>query len=166
MQQARAHHSKRRQGHQRLRRGRLTRNSSLIHITLTTRTVGFPVSLKVYLLHLPTLPSNVKISLIKKAASEGTNSTWSLKSESTTSSAKIVQHLSPTSFVTQSTEITVSPRESIKDSEQVAIMVHISASGCAHTHDSSERRYVTSLPFCLFTFLPLQTPTKLVTDMM
>lgn len=34
----------------------------------------------------------------------------------------------------------MSPRESIKDAEQVATMVHISASGIIHTHDSAGRR--------------------------
>ncbi|KAH8782125.1 hypothetical protein BGZ57DRAFT_266332 [Hyaloscypha finlandica] len=81
-----------------------------------------------------------RLSSQSEVSDSGTNSTWSLNAESICSSGKIVQQLSPTSFVTQSTEITVSPRESIRDEEQVAIMVHISASGIVHTHDSAGRR--------------------------
>jgi hypothetical protein len=42
-------------------------------------------------------------------------------------SSCIVQPLSPTSFVTQSTEVTVSRRDSIKADEQLATIVRITA---------------------------------------
>ncbi|PMD37204.1 hypothetical protein L207DRAFT_72046 [Hyaloscypha variabilis F] len=93
-----------------------------------------------------------RLSSQSEVSDSGTNSTCSLNSESINSSAKLVQHLSPTSFVTQKTEITVTPRELIKDSEQVAIMVHISASGSVHVndnHDSTGRRPSTSQPAVL-----------------
>ncbi|KAE9364745.1 hypothetical protein N431DRAFT_421916 [Stipitochalara longipes BDJ] len=81
-----------------------------------------------------------RLSSPSGVSDSGTNSTWSLQSDSISSSAKIVQHLSPTSFVTQSTEITVTSRESIKDSQQAANMVHISASGSVHMNDVAGRR--------------------------
>ncbi|KAL5327096.1 hypothetical protein ACEPPN_004787 [Leptodophora sp. 'Broadleaf-Isolate-01'] len=58
-----------------------------------------------------------------------TESTWDSGAESVTSSGKVVQPLSENSFVTQSTEVTVSSRESVKAAEQTATVVHISASG-------------------------------------
>ncbi|KAG4429533.1 hypothetical protein IFR05_014982 [Cadophora sp. M221] len=58
-----------------------------------------------------------------------TESTWDSGAESVTSSGKVVQPLSENSFVTQSTEVTVSSREGVKATEQTATVVHISASG-------------------------------------
>jgi hypothetical protein len=43
--------------------------------------------------------------------------------------SNFVQPLSPTSFVTQRTEITVASREDVKDNEQNITIVHISADG-------------------------------------
>ncbi|KAK0109916.1 hypothetical protein ONS95_002587 [Cadophora gregata] len=73
-------------------------------------------------------------------ASESVFSGWTGKSvvteatsdsgpESTTSSGKVVQPLSEDSFVTQSTERTVSSPKSVKTAEQTATIVHISSSG-------------------------------------
>ncbi|CZR67390.1 uncharacterized protein PAC_17289 [Phialocephala subalpina] len=65
--------------------------------------------------------------------SSRTDSSWSSVIDSSTlssrTSSRIVQPLSPNSFVTQSTEVTVSPRECIKAEEHVATIVHISAAG-------------------------------------
>ncbi|KAL2074556.1 hypothetical protein VTL71DRAFT_8334 [Oculimacula yallundae] len=58
-----------------------------------------------------------------------TESTWDSGEESITSPVKVVQPLSESSFVTQSTEVTVSSRESCNAEEHTATMVHISASG-------------------------------------
>lgn len=46
------------------------------------------------------------------------------------SKSQVVQPLSPSSFVTQKTEVTVSSSSSIRASEQYAAVVHISAEGC------------------------------------
>jgi hypothetical protein len=97
---------------------------------------------------LPLLPS--RSTELTAVVSSTTNSTWSLGATSTTSTGKIIQQLSPTSFVTQSTEITVSPREMVKDAEQVAIRVHISASGALHVNDSPSRRSGSSFPLHVF----------------
>jgi len=69
--------------------------------------------------------------------SRKTESTWS-SVESTASSGRVVQSLSPKSFITQSTEVTVSPRDSVKAAEQVARVVHISSAGTVPTelHES------------------------------
>ncbi|KAF8853647.1 hypothetical protein BDZ45DRAFT_598261 [Acephala macrosclerotiorum] len=65
--------------------------------------------------------------------SSRTDSSWSSVIDTSTltsgTSSRIVQPLSPNSFVTQSTEVTVSPRECIKAEEHVATIVHISAAG-------------------------------------
>jgi len=61
-----------------------------------------------------------------------TDLSWTFIAESTTSQAKIVQPLSATSFITRSTEITASPRESVIEAEQIATVVHISATGPPH----------------------------------
>ncbi|KAH7360390.1 hypothetical protein BKA65DRAFT_183757 [Rhexocercosporidium sp. MPI-PUGE-AT-0058] len=58
-----------------------------------------------------------------------TESTWDSGAESVTSTGKVVQPLSGDSFVSQSTEVTVSSREGIKTAEQTAMIIHISASG-------------------------------------
>jgi hypothetical protein len=57
--------------------------------------------------------------------SANTQSSWGSEP---TSGSKVIQPLSPTSFVTQSTEVTVSPRSSVKAQEAVATVVRISAS--------------------------------------
>ncbi|TVY82785.1 hypothetical protein LSUE1_G004967, partial [Lachnellula suecica] len=59
--------------------------------------------------------------------SAATESSWGSTTESPPGKRHIIQPLSPTSFVTQSTEVTVSPRDSIKSGEQLATVVHISA---------------------------------------
>jgi hypothetical protein len=70
-----------------------------------------------------------------------------------------VQQLSPSSYVTQSTEITISSREAMKDTEQVAIMVHISASGTVHVHDEEPA----SRRLALSSFHPPSPPAKTYT---
>lgn len=62
-----------------------------------------------------------------------TESTWGSGSiiESITGSGKFVQPLNETSFVTQSTEVVLSTRESVKAADQVATVVHISGAGAA-----------------------------------
>jgi hypothetical protein len=60
--------------------------------------------------------------------SASTDSTWSSTAESPRRS-NFVQPLSPTSFVTQRTEITVASREDANDNEQHIAVVHISADG-------------------------------------
>jgi hypothetical protein len=71
--------------------------------------------------------------------SRKTESTWS--SVESTSSGRIVQPLNPTSFVTQSTEVTISPSNSVKAVEQLATVVHISPTGTMpiHVHDPPEK---------------------------
>jgi hypothetical protein len=92
--------------------------------------------------------SETKRFIDKIAVSDSVrNSTWSWRAEPVRTSAKIVQYLSPTSSVTQSTEITVLPRDTIKESEQRSTMVHISASGMGRKLDSAGRRY--AFPFIL-----------------
>ncbi|TVY32649.1 hypothetical protein LSUB1_G007787 [Lachnellula subtilissima] len=59
--------------------------------------------------------------------SAATESSWGSTPESPPGKGPIIQPLSPTSFVTQSTEVTVSPRDSLRSAEQVATIVHISA---------------------------------------
>ncbi len=52
-------------------------------------------------------------------------------------STRVVQPLSPTSFVTQTTEVTVSPRNSLSWEEQIATLVQISTAGkIQHIPDS------------------------------
>jgi hypothetical protein len=60
--------------------------------------------------------------------SASTDSSWSSMTDSPQKS-NFVQPLSPTSFVTQRTEITVASREDVKDNEQNITIVHISADG-------------------------------------
>lgn len=60
--------------------------------------------------------------------SASTDSTWSSMAESPRRS-DFVQPLSPTSFVTQRTEITVASRENVNDNEQQVTVVRISADG-------------------------------------
>lgn len=57
-----------------------------------------------------------------------TQSSWSSAAESVKSPGRIFQPLSTTSFISQNTEITVAPRESVKDAE-MATIVHITAAG-------------------------------------
>jgi hypothetical protein len=59
--------------------------------------------------------------------SASTDSNWS--SADSPRKSTFVQPLSPTSFVTQRTEITVASREDVKDDEQHITVVHISADG-------------------------------------
>lgn len=59
--------------------------------------------------------------------SHATESTWSSILESPITQGKLVQSLDASSFVTQSTEITVSPRDSVRADEQIATVVSISA---------------------------------------
>lgn len=59
--------------------------------------------------------------------SGNTESTWSSVMEPSANQGKFVQSMSGSSFVTQSTEVTVSPRDSIKADEQIATLVSISA---------------------------------------
>jgi hypothetical protein len=68
--------------------------------------------------------------------SRKTESTWS--SVESTTSGRIVHPLSPTSFVTQSTELTISPDNGVKAVEQLATVVRISSAGTIpiHIHDS------------------------------
>lgn len=61
--------------------------------------------------------------------SAATESSWGSTAESPPGKGPIIQPLSPKSFVTQSTEVTVSPRDSLRSAEQVATVVHISAAG-------------------------------------
>ncbi|PVH88962.1 hypothetical protein DL98DRAFT_648271 [Cadophora sp. DSE1049] len=89
-----------------------------------------------------------------------TESTWDSGAESTTSSGKVVQPLSEKSFFTQSTEMRVSSRESVKVAEQTATIVHISASGTVPVlvKDSSCKA---SPPSSTFNFpLPITTSPK------
>jgi hypothetical protein len=58
-----------------------------------------------------------------------TELSWTSVDESTRSQAKIIQPLSSTSFITRSTEVTISPRDSVMGAEQIATVVHISATG-------------------------------------
>jgi hypothetical protein len=69
-----------------------------------------------------------------------TESTWS--SVESTTSGRIVQPLSPNSFVTQSTEVTISPRDSVKAVEQLATVVRISSAGTipVHVHESPTKK--------------------------
>jgi hypothetical protein len=60
--------------------------------------------------------------------SASTDSSWSSIADSPQKS-NFVQPLSPTSFVTQRTEITVASSEDVKDNEQNITIVHISADG-------------------------------------
>jgi hypothetical protein len=60
--------------------------------------------------------------------SANTNSTWSASTDPSTT-GRIIQPLSPDSYVTQSTEVTVSARDSVNVSDQLATVVHISAAG-------------------------------------
>lgn len=75
------------------------------------------------------------------ARSAKTILTWNSAVESTgpmspcSSRSRIVQPLSPTSFVTQSTEVTISPRDSLTDTDQVATFVHISSAGTMPIHE-------------------------------
>ncbi|PQE03083.1 hypothetical protein CJF31_00002935 [Rutstroemia sp. NJR-2017a BVV2] len=57
--------------------------------------------------------------------SAGTQSSWSSMADGTKN--HLIQPLSPNSFVTQSTEVTVSPSEDFSVSEQVATIVHITS---------------------------------------
>lgn len=63
--------------------------------------------------------------------SSRTDSSWSSVIDTSTlcsgTSNCVVQPLSPTSYVTQSTEVTVAPRDTIKVEEQTATIVRISA---------------------------------------
>ncbi|KAH7409443.1 hypothetical protein BKA64DRAFT_705208 [Cadophora sp. MPI-SDFR-AT-0126] len=93
-----------------------------------------------------------------------TESTWDSGPESTSSWGKVVQPLSEKSFVTQSTEVTVSPRDSVKIAEQTATAIHISASETVPVlvKESSGK---TSLSSSIFNFpLPViaspKTPSK------
>ena len=62
--------------------------------------------------------------------SANSNSSWSSVTDPSPVKGSIVQPLSPTSFVTQSTEVTVSPRHNVNNAaEQLASIVHISATG-------------------------------------
>ncbi|KAE9379610.1 hypothetical protein N431DRAFT_398005 [Stipitochalara longipes BDJ] len=74
-------------------------------------------------------PSEVSESVFsgRTGRSRKTESTWS--SVESTASGRFVQPLSPTSFVTPSTEVTVSPSNSMKAVEQVAKVVRISSAG-------------------------------------
>jgi len=60
--------------------------------------------------------------------------------------SNFVQPLSPTSFVTQRTEVTVASSEDVKDNEKYLTVVHISADGkgSSVTHDLLPRRWVFS----------------------
>lgn len=86
--------------------------------------------------------------------SSRTESSWgSVIDASTLSSGTscIVQPLSPTSFVTQSTEVTVSPRDSIKAEEQIATIVRITAAGTMpvevqNVPDSPSKKCVPRIP--------------------
>ncbi|KUJ21433.1 uncharacterized protein LY89DRAFT_577391 [Mollisia scopiformis] len=81
-----------------------------------------------------------------------TDSSWGSVIDTSTlssgTSSCIVQPLSPTSFVTQSTEVTVSPRDSIKAEEQTATIVRITAAGTtipvevSNVPDSPTKTYV------------------------
>ncbi|PMD34380.1 hypothetical protein L207DRAFT_437301 [Hyaloscypha variabilis F] len=74
-------------------------------------------------------PSEVSESVFsgRTGRSRNTQSTWS--SVESTSSGRFVQPLSPKSFVTQNTEVTISPSNSMKAVEQVAKVVRISSAG-------------------------------------
>lgn len=61
--------------------------------------------------------------------STNTDSSWSSVADPSSAKASIIQPLSRTSFVTQSTEVTVSSRDSVNAAEQLATVVHISAAG-------------------------------------
>ncbi len=61
--------------------------------------------------------------------SANTQSSWSTAVDSIKSPGRIVQPLSPTSFISQNTEITVSPREHVKSEEENATVVYITAAG-------------------------------------
>ena len=76
-----------------------------------------------------------------------TESSWATV-DTTVAKGHLIQPLSPTSFVTQSTEVTVSPRESVKACEQVATIVHISSAGSApvHRQGPSTKRYPVLVP--------------------
>lgn len=61
--------------------------------------------------------------------SANTDSSWSSVTDLASPKGSIIQPLSRTSFVTQSTEVTVSSRDSVNTAEQLATVVHISAAG-------------------------------------
>jgi hypothetical protein len=69
------------------------------------------------------------------------DSTWSSMADSPRKS-NFVQPLSPTSFVTQRTEVTVVSREDVKDDEKCLTVVHICADGKGPsvTHDLLQQR--------------------------
>ncbi|KAH8784454.1 hypothetical protein BGZ57DRAFT_818917 [Hyaloscypha finlandica] len=79
--------------------------------------------------------------------SRKSESTWS--SVESTTSGRIVQPLSPISFVTQGTEVTISPSNSVKAVEQLARVVRISSVGTIpiQIHESPTRSSPASTTF-------------------
>lgn len=73
--------------------------------------------------------------------SNNTDSSWNSVPDPSSAKSSVVQPLSRTSFVTQSTEVTVSSRDSMNASEQLATIVRISAAGTMpiQIHDSQPK---------------------------
>jgi len=121
----------------------LPMGSSTVHIfPITSQPYQKVCPLSRYLYQSEEFAVSESVFSGRTGRSRKSESTWS--SVESTTSGRIVQPLSPISFVTQGTEVTISPSNSVKAVEQLARVVRISSVGTIpiQIHESPTRSYV------------------------